>query len=585
MKKSLLKLLIMSSRLMLIVLLIQLFTYNVLLGYSASAQMNAVIHQNLETKSVRQVFKIIEKETTFRFVYDARKVDTDRNIRIAGQDNTVESILKKLVSEMNLAFKILNNTITVTQAPGRQELLKTSGFDFNTPDIQLRTDLNLRQLQISGTVTDNKTGEPLPGVSVTIKGTNTGTSTDKDGRYSLTITNVSDDAVLIFSYIGYKILEVPVNNRGQINVMLEADQKALNEVVVVGYGTQKKVNLTGAVSTINSEALDSRPVSNVAQALQGMAPGLNITQSGALAGSLENRPSINIRGVGTIGAGSQGGPLILIDGMEGDINAVSPQDIDNISVLKDASASSIYGSRAPFGVILVTTKRGKPGKPLIGANANFRSNSPVLLPRMMDSYTFATYFNDARLNSGQGVYFTDVRMQRIKDYMDGKITTTIIPRAGQENIWADGYFEGNDNIDWYRAIYKTKTPSQEYSVNASGGNENVTYYVAGSYLGQTGLMRFGGDNFKRYNTSANIDGKLSKKASLTYIGRFSREEFARPSRMTNTLNQNIARQGWPVLPLYDNNGYLYDEPSPALGLREMAGGVTGKPMEFPSSLN
>lgn len=424
---------------------------------------------------------------------------------------------------------------------------------------------------VKGRVTDGN-GQPLPGVTVVAKGTSAGAVTNAAGEYQLKIPEGT--TVLVFKFLGMQEQEIELKNRTLVNVVMAASMQNLDAAVVVGYGTQKKANLTGAVSTISSKVLETRPVSNVAQALQGVSPGLNITQSGAMGGSMENRPSINIRGVGTIGQGSDAAPLVLIDGMEGDLNAVNPQDIDNISVLKDAAASSIYGSRAPFGVILITTKQGKAGKTTINAGANYRSSSPVLLPHTMDSYTFATYFNDASVNSGQGVYFTPARMQRIRDFMDGKIKTTIIPRPGQPNIWADGYYEGNDNVDWYRALYKPTSPAQEYSLSASGGKENITYFISGGYLDQIGFMRFGSDKFRRYNITARINAKLSEWASLSFIQRFSREEFERPSYMTNTLNDIVARQGWPMLPLYDNNGFLYDSPSPALQMRD--GGASDK---------
>ncbi|WP_198674048.1 SusC/RagA family TonB-linked outer membrane protein [Chitinophaga alhagiae] len=418
---------------------------------------------------------------------------------------------------------------------------------------------------IKGKVTDQN-GQPLPGVTVVVKGTFAGAVTNAQGMYEL---KAPDGAkVLVFKFIGMQEQEIEIGKRVVIDVVMAASVQNLEAAVVVGYGTQKKTNLTGAVSTISAKTLESRPVSNVAQALQGISPGLNISQSGALAGSMENRPSINIRGVGTIGQGSSAAPLVLIDGMEGDINSISPQDIDNISVLKDAAASSIYGSRAPFGVILITTKQGRAGKTIINASANYRSSRPVLIPKTMDSYTFANYFNDANVNSGRGVYFTPERVQRIKDYMDGKIKTTIIPRPGQPNIWADGYYEGNDNVDWYKAIYKPHSPAQEYSLSASGGKENITYFLSGNFLDQKGFMRFGEDKFKRYNLTARINAKLTDWASIAFIQRFSREEFERPSRMTNNINQVIGTQGWPMLPLYDNNGFLYDSPSPALGLRD-----------------
>jgi TonB-linked SusC/RagA family outer membrane protein len=424
---------------------------------------------------------------------------------------------------------------------------------------------------VKGKVTD-ESDQPLPGVTVVAKGTAAGAVTNAAGEYLLKIPEGT--TVLVFKFLGMQEQEIELKNRTLVNVVMVSSMQNLEAAVVVGYGTQKKANLTGAVSTINSRVLETRPVSNVAQALQGVSPGLNISQSGALGGSLENRPSINIRGVGSIGQGSSAAPLILIDGMEGDINAVNPQDIDNISVLKDAAASSIYGARAPFGVILITTKQGKAGKTTINAGANYRSSSPVLLPHTMDSYTFATYFNDASVNSGQGIYFTPTRMQRIRDFIDGKIKTTIIPRPGQPNIWADGYYEGNDNVDWYDALYKPTSPAQEYSLSASGGKENITYFLSGGYLDQIGFMRFGSDKFRRYNVTARINAKLAEWASLSFIQRFSREEFERPSYMTNTLNDIVARQGWPMLPLYDNNGFLYDSPTPALQMRD--GGSSAK---------
>ena len=224
-----------------------------------------------------------------------------------------------------------------------------------------------QQTQVVGVVNDAM--GPVIGASVLEKGTTNGTITDFDGRF---ILNVKSGATLVISYIGYKSQEVKVVPGKEINVLLVEDTETLDEVVVVGFGTQKKVNLTGAVGTVDSKALESRPVTNAAQALQGLVPGLQISQN---SGSLESTPSINIRGVGTIGEGSSGSPLVLIDGMEGDLNTVNPQDIENVSVLKDAAASSIYGSRAPFGVILVTTKSGKAGKTQINYNNSFRWNS------------------------------------------------------------------------------------------------------------------------------------------------------------------------------------------------------------------
>lgn len=225
-----------------------------------------------------------------------------------------------------------------------------------------------QSLKVSGVVSDGE--GPIIGASIKEKGTSNGTVTDLDGKFNL---SVKPGATIIISYMGYKKVEMKAVGGKLMNVTMHQDSELLNEVVVVGFGTQKKVNLTGAVDVVDSKQLAERPVANAVQALQGAAPGLQITQT---SGSVSSRPSINVRGGTTIGQGTSGDPLVLIDGMEGDINSINPQDIESISILKDAAASSIYGSRAPFGVILVTTKKGKEGKPTINYNNNFRISSP-----------------------------------------------------------------------------------------------------------------------------------------------------------------------------------------------------------------
>ena len=253
-----------------------------------------------------------------------------------------------------------------------------------------------QQLTITGTVIDKSLGDPVIGASVLVEGTTNGTVTDIDGKFSI---NASKGNVL----------------NTVLTIQLGEDTQALDDVVVVGFGSQKKVNLTGAVSTVDNKALLSRPVAQVGQALQGVVPGLNMSLNNQ-GGALGNALKVNIRGTGTIGEGSTDSPLILIDGIEGDMNALNPDDIESISVLKDAAASSIYGSRAPFGVILITTKSGKSGKAQVNYSNSFRWSTATNLPDMMDSYTFAKFFNAAALNSGQNATFDDDTIDRILKY-------------------------------------------------------------------------------------------------------------------------------------------------------------------------
>ena len=397
----------------------------------------------------------------------------------------------------------------------------------------------------------------MPGVSVAVKAGESisGVVTDINGKYQL---KASPNATIEFSFIGFKSIQQQVGNRKVINVTLEIDNQMLEEVVVVGYGTQKKVNLTGSVSVIDSKAFESVPVANAVQALQGQVPGLNIYSNKG--GGLNQKQSINVRGIGTIGEGSTGDALILIDGMEADIFSVNPQDIESISVLKDAAASSIYGSRAPFGVVLVTTKKGKAGKAQINYNNSFRLSSPINMPSSLDSYTYALFFNDAGYNSGWGSYnwVSQTRLQRIKDYMDGKISYTTIPLNGS-NTWADGYQEGNDNIDYYNLFFKKNVFAHEHNFSVNGGTDKIQYYLSANYLDQDGTLRMGEDYSKRYTMSAKISAQLSRAVSLSSNTRFVRNDFVQPTHMNDSFFSDIGRQCWPVKPLYDPNGNLFDD--------------------------
>lgn len=298
------------------------------------------------------------------------------------------------------------------------------------------------------------------------------------------------------------------------------------------------------------------------------------------AGSLESNPSINIRGTATIGEGSSGSPLVLIDGMEGDINTINSQDIESISVLKDAAASSIYGSRAPFGVILITTKSGnKEGKVVVNYNNSFRFSNLIRGKHMMNSVDFASWMNDARTNTGSSVFFENDRMKQIIAYHNATPYTPgvrkaddgtllyAIPAKPDNSVWQDGYAYGIDDIDWYNVVYKKTAFAHEHNASVSGGNDKFNYYVSGNYLYNGGFMDMGSDNYKRFNGTAKIGAQLARWIRMNYNMRFTRANYERPSALTNGLYSDMARQGWPVLPLYDRNGYLFSSPSPALGLK------------------
>ncbi|MCO5242139.1 MAG: TonB-dependent receptor [Chitinophagaceae bacterium] len=434
-------------------------------------------------------------------------------------------------------------------------LLLVTPFCGNAQNQQSRT--------VNGRVTDSR-GEPVQGVTVTSGKNAQGTSTDADGRFTLHVTG--SGSTLSFTHIGY-ISQTVALTSSTINVTLEDANKGLDEVVVVGYSTQNKAKVTGAVATISPKVLESRPVTNVSQALQGVSPGLNITQSGSLGGSLDNRPTINIRGVATIGQGSTGSPLILVDGMEADINAINPQDIESISVLKDAASSSIYGSRAPFGVILITTKKGRVDKVTVNYNNNFSWSKPVWVPEFADSYKFALFFNDANRNIGSGDFLNASIVQRILDYQEGTLKTVNIPDPNNPLLWATANTFGNANNNMYDAFYGKNAFAHEHNLSASGGSGKTTYYLSADYRDENGLLKITSDTYKRLGATAKISTALSKWASVEYSGRFIREEFEKPSNLTPnsrpgfaefTMNQYFTGwMSWPIVPVYDDNGKIY----------------------------
>lgn len=409
-----------------------------------------------------------------------------------------------------------------------------------------------------GQVVDASSQEALIGVTVKEVGSNSGTVTDLDGNYTL---KVKAGANIEFSYVGYKTVIYKAGNVPAI-VKLQEDSKLIDEVVVVGFGTQKKVNLTGSVATASAKDLEARPVSSAVQALQGVIPGLNISNSGH-GGELNATKSINIRGNGTVGKDANGNdyasgsPLILIDGMEGDLNTVNPQDIESISVLKDAAAASIYGSRAPFGVILVTTKSGKSGRPVINYNNSFRFNTPVKMPEMMNAWEYVNFYDQAMYNKNSTHYYTEEYRNKVRDYVEGKLEPNDVAEAQKNGKWNYDYTWGN--VDWLKEYYRNSSFAQEHNASVSGGTDKFTYYLSANYLGQSGFLRYGTEHNKRYNLTGKISAKITDYVKVDYSSRYTRTDYDRPSVLYNDFYNNVLRRCRPVRPVKDPNGYYMSD--------------------------
>ena len=336
-------------------------------------------------------------------------------------------------------------------------------------------------ITITGTVTDS--GEPLPGVSIRVKNTPTGTATDVNGRYTLTVP--SEEAVLVFSFIGYATQELPVGNRRVIDLELAEDTRQIEEVVVVGYGTQKKINLTGSVASVSDTELTKRPAPSVQNLLQGKVSGMQINQSGGTPG-LDNG-TIRIRGVGTFSsAGSD--PLVLVDGVQGSLANVDPDNIESVSVLKDAASAAIYGARAANGVILVTTKRGNAKEISVEYHVTLEAQKATMLPDLLyNSADYMMYWNEANARSGFAQYFSQAEIDAFRNNPNDPVHYP--------------------NFNWTDYMFKTAF-SHNHHLSVSGGNEKTTFNLSIGFFDQDGITR-GPYEFKRYNMLLSVDTKVT----------------------------------------------------------------------------
>ena len=409
--------------------------------------------------------------------------------------------------------------------------------------------------QITGTVTDTN-GETLIGVNILVKGTVNGVITDINGNY--TLQQVSPQSVLVFSYIGYVPQEIVVSTQTAINVQLREDAQRLDEVVVVGYGMQRKVNLTGSVDQVTSEVFENRPIANISQGLVGAIPNLNIQMTD---GKPTQSPEYNIRGTTSVGQG--GSALILIDGVEGDPRMLNPNDVESVSVLKDAASSAIYGARAAFGVVLITTKSAAKGKTSITYSAILSSNYPTAVPdNVVDSYPWAQSFSDAwsRWNDNGN---TPTAVNKTLSFSPAYLTE--IKRRwenpGQSQIEVNpttGAYEYYYSTDWYKQLYKDNFFSQDHNVALTGGSDIASYYISGRFNERDGLYRYNTDTYSMYNLRAKGTIQLTKWLQLENNTEFSNVKYHQPVNVGEGENiwRNIADEAHPLSPLLNPDGTL-----------------------------
>jgi TonB-linked SusC/RagA family outer membrane protein len=443
-------------------------------AFSEIYSQNTLLSLDVNKQSIKEVIGIIENmsEYVFFFSENIRK-DLTREVNVKADSKTLNAILDEVFINTDLIYTINDRQVSIVKTEKAPPL--------PMPQQQART--------VTGVIRDD-TDEPLVGANVLIKGTTTGTMTDIDGKFSL--SNIQPNSMLVISYIGYETKEIRVGDQQHLAIVLNTDQFGIEEVVVVGYGIQKKVNLTGAVAVVSGEELSKRPVTNTSTMLQGQMPGLRITSDRGQPGN-EN-VQIRVRGQGTYSsAGSN--PLILINGVEGDLTTLDPNIIESVSVLKDAASASIYGSRAANGVILITTKNGSEMKErvLIRYNGNFAVHNPTeLLDLIWDSPTYMKYFNLAKDNSGAPI--TD----RYTQEMINNYTNPSDPVRYPSFDWVDYMFD--------------PASVQQHNLNVSGTSGHTSYNASISMVDQEGTMR--GQEYQRYNVALDLTSQVNNRVKF-----------------------------------------------------------------------
>lgn len=439
----------------------KLILFLILLSFSQLSAINTYAQKTsvsltLFNVSLKEAIHAIEKQTEFVFFYSTDEIDLTKKVNLNIQNGTIYQILKETFSDYS--YQIENKKILLT--PGKTQKSRT----------------------ITGVVTDSK-GEPIIGANVSVKGTTNGTTTDVSGAFSLHVP--SDRAEIVISYIGYEQQVIALKGQTTLTIVLKEDTQKLEEVVVVGYATQKKASVVGSVAAIKTDDLVKVPVSSVSNALGGRLPGLISSQVSGEPG-LDNA-SVNIRGFGNA--------LVIVDGVESSMNNVSANEIADITILKDASAA-IYGSRAGNGVILITTKRGTIGKPVVTLNTTFSWQQPTLYPKNLSAgeYTRFIYEKDVRANVDPSKYR--------------------YPLSEVEK-WEAGATPDYQSTDWWDYLMKDFTPFQQYNVSTTGGSEKIKYYIGYNRSDQGGILKSNSYNYSTNNFRSNIDAQITKSFSVS----------------------------------------------------------------------
>ena len=480
--KGSLQIIRMMGKITIYTLILTAVLFNVLLANKGHSQIKSVrearISIDIIDQSLTEALDVIEENSEYHFIYVKSELKANSKIPINAsiRDETIETLLLQISRQADVAFRQVNNQISVRNNPIRSN--------------KKRVEIVVAQT-ISGIVTDEN-GEPLPGATVLEKGTTNGTSTDINGKYQL---NCPEDAVLVISFVGYSSKEISVNNQSVINVELLLDTDQLEEVVVVGYGTQKKRDLTGAVGIIDGEGIASRRVTNISNALQGAVPGVTVTRTSSAPGSGN---SVLIRGITTLQGESS--PLILVDNIPvASMNDVNPENVESISVLKDGASAAIYGSRAAAGVILITTKRAKENTFSVEYSGEVISNVPTEFRKTVDAVRY-------------------MEMQNEKQWNDNGNDADQFPVWSEDLITNYASYHASDpdqypNTNWRDLVFKKSAPAHRHNLLMVGGADKLKTLAAFGYEYQGAL--YNQRSWERYTGRINNDLAVNDKFGAT----------------------------------------------------------------------
>ena len=454
--------------------------------------------------TIGDFIKQVEKETGYMFVYNKGEIDANRTVSLKKGNNTVGDCLNRIFDGTGVSFVFDDGYVVLTKHSQTQAAVSQQSGKL-----------------VKGAVTD-ESGLSVIGANVFIKGTTVGTITDMEGNFSLEVP--SDNDILVISYIGYVEQQIPVKNRKNWSIVLKEDAQNLDEVVVVGYGTQRKGNIATAVTTVKSDVLQNRPVQTVGEALQGQIPGLSVTAKGAPGES----PKLQLRGSSVLKSDNSSEPLVLVDGVPADFNFLNPEDIESINVLKDAASSAIYGSRAANGVLLITTKRGKMGKPTFRYNGSIGVNTPMYMPKSISSAEYARIKNEAERNMGRAPIYTDEDISKFANGTD---------------------LNRYPNTNWLDLAIQNSVATR-HGLEASGGTEKVRYLVSAGVDHQTGIFPNTQQNV--FNVRSSTDISITKKFGISFDIRYQLRDMDALNNQEDIYKQLI--QADPTMVAYYTDG-------------------------------